>query len=99
MEPSKYMTRDIRQAIQAFIVKEFKPTVQINYDSPLLQQGIIDSLAIFMLIGFIMDEFGVHIDSDDVSLENFETINAIETLIARTQSLAPPGSGLGGNDE
>jgi acyl carrier protein len=76
------MNPDIRVALREFIVREFKPPVVPGFDSPLLEQGIIDSLAIFMLIGFIDEHYGVHIDSEDVSIENFETINAIERLVA-----------------
>lgn len=85
------MEHDIRRAIKEYVIKELNPKVAVDYESPLVQQGIIDSLAIFMLIGFIMDEFGVQIDPDDVSLSNFETINAIEKLVVGAQSSPPPG--------
>ncbi|CAG0941158.1 D-alanine--poly(phosphoribitol) ligase subunit 2 [Candidatus Brocadiaceae bacterium] len=73
--------QDIEQAIKDFIVREFKPEVALDNDSQLIQMGIIDSFAIFMLIGFINEQFGVKIDPDDVSLENFETINTIRDLV------------------
>ena len=85
------MKPEIRQSIKDFVVKEFNPKLPLDFESPLVQQGIIDSLAIFMLIGFIKEEFGVQIDPDNVSLENFETINAIEALVAAARSSAPPG--------
>lgn len=72
---------DIRQVIKDYIAKEFKPEIALDNDSQLIHQGIIDSLAIFMLIGFIDEQFGVKIDPEDVSLENFETINAIRDLV------------------
>ncbi len=72
---------DIRQVIKDYIVKEFNPGIPLNNDSQLIHQGIIDSLAIFMLIGFIDEQFGVKIDPEDVSLENFETINTIRDLV------------------
>lgn len=75
------MEADIREAIRRFVLEEFKPGVPIDYASPLVEQGIIDSLAIFMLIGFINSRFGVRIDPDDVSLDNFESIDAMQQLV------------------
>jgi acyl carrier protein len=80
---------DIRQAIRAFIVKEVNPDVPIGDDTPLVQQGIIDSLAIFMLIGFINDRFAVRVEPDEVSLDNFETIAAIEALVISARTGVP----------
>ncbi len=73
--------RDIREAIKDYIVKEFKPGIALSNDSQLIHQGIIDSLAIFTLIGFIDEQFGVKIDPEDIRLENFETINAIRDFV------------------
>lgn len=73
---------DRRQAIRDFIVREFNPVDPIENDTQLVELGIVDSLAVFTLIGFIHDEFGVEVDPDSVSYENFETVNAIEALIA-----------------
>ncbi len=82
---------DIRQAIRDYIVQEFKLESPPDYASPLVQQGILDSLGIFMLIEFFGERFRVHIDADDVSFENFETIEAMEALILSARSSAPSG--------
>lgn len=81
---------NMEQKIKDYIVKEFKPEISLDNHSRLIQEGIIDSLAIFMLIGFIEEQFGIKVDSEDVEMSNFETINAIRDLIIAKQSLKPP---------
>ena len=81
---------DERQVIKDFIVRELKPAGPVDDRSPLVQQGIIDSLAVLTLIGFIEAQFGIQIDAEDVTFENFETVVDIHDLIesrrARTTS-------------
>jgi acyl carrier protein len=81
---------NVEEKIKDYIVKEFKPEIPLDNHSRLIQEGIIDSLAIFMLIGFIEEQFGIKVDSEDVEVSNFETINAIRDLIIAKQSLKPP---------
>lgn len=82
--------QNIEERIKDYIVKEFKPEIPLDNHSRLIQEGIIDSLAIFMLIGFIEEQFGIKVDSEDVEVSNFETIDAIRDLIIAKQSMKPP---------
>ena len=45
--------------------------------------GIIDSLAVLGLIGFIEPEFSIEISPSDVTDENFATIGTIADLVER----------------
>ena len=80
----------IEQVIRDYIVKEFmfdNAEQEIDNDTPLILDGIIDSLGIFDLISFIENQFEVKLEPDDVVLENFESVNAIKTLVmARNNS-------------
>ena len=76
--------QELEQQIKDYIIKEFlydKPAVTLDKDSLLIEEGIIDSLGIFILISFIDEEFKVKIEADEVLLENFETLNAIKSLV------------------
>jgi acyl carrier protein len=74
-------SEQIQQKIYEFVLKEFKPAIPIDRDSLLVEEGIIDSLAVFALIGFIDEQFGVKVDPQDVTLENFTTVVAISELV------------------
>lgn len=82
----------VEQVIKDYIRQEFmldKPEVILTNDLPLLQQGIIDSLGIFLLAGFMEERFGVKIAEEDVLPENFASVNAIQGLLVAKLSLRP----------
>lgn len=69
-------------ALRQFIMEEFvRDGSPIDETTNLLEQEIIDSLGIFTLIGFIEDRFGVRVAPEEVNLENFETLDAIASLV------------------
>ena len=74
------------QRLREFIVREFKPEIPLDEDSLLIEQGIIDSLAVFTLIGFMEEQFGIKIDPEDVTLDNCSTIRAINELVESARS-------------
>ncbi len=74
----------IEEVITTYIKKEFlaeEPQLVLENDLRLLDEGFIDSLGIFLLIGHIEREFGVKIMQNDVTIANFETVNAIKSLV------------------
>jgi acyl carrier protein len=57
------------------------PGVVLNPTLNLIDEGIIDSLGIFMLIDFVGQQFEFHIQADDVVMENFQSVQAIRQLV------------------
>jgi acyl carrier protein len=49
-------------------------------DTPLLGRTM-DSLGLTQLVAFLEEEFGIEIDGDDVTLDNFQTVAHIERLV------------------
>ena len=85
--------KDIEQTIKEYIIKEFmfdKPTTVLDNDLSLIEEGIIDSLGIFLLIAFIEDQFKIKIRPEDVVMDNFESVNAIKRLISPRLPSTPP---------
>ena len=54
---------------------------QILPDDDLLSEGIIDSLGILQLVGFIEEKFNFQIADEDVVLENFLSISALNQFL------------------
>ena len=52
-------------------------------DTPLLSSGVLDSLGILQLMGFLGDELGIEIGEEDFTMENFETIGSLAAFVAR----------------
>lgn len=81
---------DTKQVIRDQITQEFmqdRPAQTLDDHTNLIEEEILDSLGIFLLLGFIKERFGVEIDPEDVTLENFETLDAIVQLVASKQTL------------
>ncbi|MFZ0544606.1 MAG: acyl carrier protein [Candidatus Promineifilaceae bacterium] len=76
---------NIEQQLKDFISQEFlgdKPGT-VSASDNLIEDGIIDSLAILMLIKYIEDQFSVTIEPEDVTLDNFESVGTISRLIEK----------------
>jgi len=77
-------SNNTRQVIKNYIQQEFlfnKPGVSIADNTPLIDEGIIDSLGIFTVISFLQDNMGITVEPDEVLLENFESVEAIAQLV------------------
>lgn len=79
---------DIEQAILDRIKSEFMDShdIELTGSTPLIEEEIVDSLGIFLLLGFIKERFGVEVDPEDVTLENFATVDAIVALVGNKVS-------------
>lgn len=78
MEDVEHITRTIKD----YVAREFAQGVDdLTTTTNLLDREIIDSLGIFLLVGFIKKTLDVEIEPEDISMENFETIDAITRLI------------------
>lgn len=53
----------------------------ITPDTPLIDLGIIDSVAVFELVAFVEEEFGLSVPHDALVPENFETPAALTEMV------------------
>jgi acyl carrier protein len=60
--------------------------IAIGEKTALIEEGIIDSMGLLQIVAFLEERAGVRVPDDEVSPENFETIDAIEGLVNRLQS-------------
>jgi acyl carrier protein len=74
----------IRSYIKDELTYEDSDTQELTDETPLLG-GMIDSLGLTQLIGFLEEEFDISIDDADVTADNFRTVGEIEKLIQRTR--------------
>ncbi|OYD88530.1 hypothetical protein CDG77_23230 [Nostoc sp. 'Peltigera membranacea cyanobiont' 213] len=84
MPAERYTEHDVKEILKNQISKEFmydKPEVILDNGSLLIEEEIIDSLGIFVLISFIEEQFHIKINPDEVVLDNFENIDTIKSLV------------------
>ncbi len=66
----------------------------IDAETPLLEMGMLDSLAMVSLLAFVERDFGVRIPDDAVIPEHFETLQALAELIADLQLTQPASAAV-----
>jgi pimeloyl-ACP methyl ester carboxylesterase len=61
----------------------------VDGETPLLELGILDSLAMVSLLAFVHAQFGVHIPDEAVIPEHFATLTALARVITNLQAAQP----------
>ena len=67
------------------ILTEICPGVDFEKETALIDDGLIDSLDIVAVVTDLMDTFDVQLGVDDLTPENFNSVDAICQLIERAQ--------------
>ena len=65
------------------ILKEIRPDVDFENETELIDDGILDSFDVVSIISEIDDAFGVQIRINELDPENFNSPEAIWTLIQK----------------
>ena len=58
-----------------------RPGFALGNDDSLMGRGIIDSIGVMELVTFVQEEFGVTVEDDAITEENFGTIAAITRFV------------------
>ncbi len=80
----------MKDKIKQYIVDEIiidGSGAELTDKSPLIDSGIISSVGIMALIGFIEESFSIEIGADELIPENFATIETMSELIEQKQNL------------
>ena len=68
------------------ILSEICPGFDFETETALIDDGLIDSLDIVAVVTELMEAFDVELGVDDLTPENFNSVEAIEELIESKQS-------------
>lgn len=84
---------DTQEQIRDLIRREVAadPAAVLDADTPLIAEGIIDSLGIIQLVKALEEHFSIIIEVEDVVEDNFATIRAVDALV--TSKLGPQTEG------
>jgi len=55
----------------------------IDTDTSLIEAGILDSLLMVMIVTFCEEEFQLEIDPEEITEENFESLESIADFLSR----------------
>ncbi len=82
--------------VREFVISNFLYGVVAGFqdDTPLLENGIIDSTGLLELIAFLETQYHVKIESGDMVPQNFDSVDRIcQFLIRKLDSHAVPSTG------
>lgn len=73
----------MRAGIARYIATDLlnQPDLVIGEDEDLLVSGLLDSLSVMSLIHYIEQEFGIDVPAEDVTIENFASLRAIDAYL------------------
>jgi methoxymalonate biosynthesis acyl carrier protein len=71
---------EIEMKVRGFLAKYFRKH-ELQNDEDMFTLGFVNSLFAMQLVMFLEKEFAVRIETKDLNIENFRTINSIIRLI------------------
>ena len=80
----------MEERILTYIKTELLADEQIDLtaDDDLLSSGLISSMAVFRLIGFLEKSFSVRIPPEEMTIDHFMTVNAMSDYVRERQAAA-----------
>lgn len=63
----------------------------VAYDEPLFESGIVDSLGFITLLSYLEKTFRVRIGMSEITMEKFNTIDSMASIVAGKQAAAAQG--------
>ena len=78
---------DTKQQIREFLSRFFRDH-QLADDEDIFATGYVNSMFAMQLVQFVEGTFGITVESDDLEIDNFRTVDAIAALVERKQGAA-----------
>ncbi len=78
-------TSEIRETLRAYVRDNFlymRPDAAVGDDDSLLARGVVDSLGVMELVGFVEERWAVAVDPADITEDNFGSIAGMERYVA-----------------
>jgi acyl carrier protein len=64
-------------------LKKIRPDVDFSKSKDFIKDQLLDSLDILALVSFLEERFGIVIDGEDVTHENFKSLRALEKFVQK----------------
>ena len=76
-----------KEVLRAFL-HEMIQGVDIKDDQDIFSTGLVNSLFAMQLLSFIEKSFDIEVDDEDLELDNFCSVNAVDAFIGKKRSLS-----------
>lgn len=75
---------ETRAQIRSFIVETFFAS-EFGDDDSFLQTGLVDSMGMLQLVGFLEEHFGISLADDEMVPENLDSLAKVAAFVERKQ--------------
>jgi len=65
------------------VLRSASPTTDFTSSDKLMDEGVIDSLALISIIASLNNEFNIEIGLEDIEPSNFNSIDSITALVGK----------------
>jgi acyl carrier protein len=73
---------EMKEIIRTYVVKEYvEDDTAINFDTPLISGGIVDSFSMVSLKRFLENKYNISIPDDKATPEAFDSVSKIVKLV------------------
>jgi acyl carrier protein len=89
-DKDEMITEEYKQKIRAFVFEKFPLARKRSMadDDLLIETGIVDSLGVLELVGYIEKSFGIIVSDEDLSPENFQSVSALAGFVWNKKTAA-----------
>lgn len=72
----------IIEKVQSYIIKEsFTDKADIQYDTLIFENNLLDSMGFLFLIDYLKEEFDIEVEDNELINDNFKSINSISEFV------------------
>lgn len=82
--------QSILQQAKDYVVENFmymRKVKTVGDDESLLRSGVITSLGMMEVVGWVEDTFGVTVDPEEITEQNFDTLRGIAQFVLRKRNV------------
>ncbi|WP_158841372.1 acyl carrier protein [Saccharothrix deserti] len=74
---------DVTTKVSEFLQRHVSERVELRREDDIFATGLVNSLLALQLVVFVEHEFALVVADEDLNLDNFRSIAAIERFVAR----------------
>lgn len=75
---------NVQEELKNYIVKEFifdESMKDLSPSEDLLNKGIIDSMGVLQIVGFLEERFGVRVEDDEITPTHFRSLETLTNFV------------------